>query len=100
MKEEQPDYRITIQGKKRQTGKTLLVSIINRALQDAGFTDVEVIHDGTPEAFQRMTAPQLENVRNNVPKFFDKKIQLVEERRLLREEKVSPPTAAQMLLGD
>jgi hypothetical protein len=78
-----PDFRVVIQAKRHYSGKTLLMSVLNRALKDAGFTDVEVMHDDTPEYFERMTPEQLENVRNNTPEFFSKKIQLVEQPQRL-----------------
>ena len=99
-----PDFRITIQGKQHHSGKTLLLAILNRALIEAGFTDVAVIHDNTSEYFDRMTPEQLENVRNNSPEFFSKKIELVEAVQRLRPEppaeKAAPMTAAQVLIGD
>lgn len=78
-----PDFRIVIQAKQHYTGKTLLMSVLNRALKDAGFTDVELINHDTVEYFERMTPEHLENVRNNTPQFFDKKIQLVEQPQKL-----------------
>lgn len=99
-----PDFRITIQGKQHYSGKTLLLSILNRALIEAGFTDVAVVHDDVVEYFERMTPAQLENVRNNSPEFFAKKIELVEAVQRLRPEppaeKAAPMTAAQALIGD
>ncbi len=72
-----------VQGKLHHSGKTLLMSILNRALKDAGFSDIEVTHGNVPEYFERMT---LESARTLTPEIFGKKIELVEVTRRLRSE--------------
>lgn len=98
------DFRITIQSKRYYSGKTLLLSILNRSLVEAGFTDVTVDHGDGPDYFERMTPEHLENVRNNSPQFFAKRIELVELGQRLKPEthaeRAAPMTAAQALIGD
>jgi hypothetical protein len=91
-----PDFLITIQGRRHYSGKTLLMSILNRALAEAGFSNVVVVHGDTPEYFERMTAGHLENVRNNSPEYFTRKIELIEAGARLRPESSAEKTPPRM----